>query len=302
MGQTDSKNRKKEEDDPVPGNVRIGRGCTSSESKQPKTLSDNYETMQQLTEGLRKAGLEKANLLIAIDFTKSNLWQGKKTFGGKSLHTIAACEGEYTGSAELNPYEYVLTVAGEQIEEFDDDKIFPTCIFGHRSAEGRYLKPLTVNGKDPKGVSEVLQVYREAVSQHDLSGGTMFEPVINWAMTYAQDGEYHILVIIGDGCIDDKNATKKALAKACKVPLSVIFVGVGDGSDPEGADKWATMRDLDDNPSGELDNWQSVYLTHLSKNSENPGVNLALNMFMEVPEQFLFFKKKGLIGKRENEN
>ena len=309
MGQNSGKNIPIGSGHQISGNhIPIGSsqqisGNLGSQNSIPKTLSDNYETMQQLTQALRRAGLEKANLLIAIDFTKSNIWQGKETFEGKCLHDVAICEGEYTGSGVLNPYEYVLTVAGEQIEEFDDDKIFPTCIFGHRSAEGQYLKPLKVNGKDPQGVSEVLQAYRQAVSENALSGGTMFEPIINWAMKYARDGEYHILVIIGDGCIEDKIATKKALARAGSVPLSVIFVGVGDGSDPENKeDKWATMRDLDDNPSGDLDNWQSVYLTHLSKNSENPGVNLARNMFMEIPEQFAYFKRKGMIGKKENEN
>jgi hypothetical protein len=48
---------------------------------------------------LRRAGLESSNLVVAIDFTKSNQWTGEKSFGGRCLHDI-----DPSGYV-LNPYQ-----------------------------------------------------------------------------------------------------------------------------------------------------------------------------------------------------
>lgn len=301
---------------------------------QTITIKDSFETQEQFTNALRKAGLEKCNLLIAIDFTKSNEWQGKNSFDGKCLHSLPLSneqpppysDGSYQPikrsesfartlsfqpehadkSKELlksmNPYQYVLSVAGTQLESFDEDKIIPTCIFGYQKADKSepYAKIISVEeGKDCKGINQVLEAYENSVRNNGLSGGTLFAPIINWARNIViTTGEYHILVIIGDGCIDDFEETRKELQLASKHPLSVIFVGVGDGSDPDKRDKWETMRKLDDEPLGNVDNWQSVYLANIKESldkSPHPDVDLAVQMFMEIPEQYKYFKSKGLI-------
>lgn len=51
-------------------------------------ILDQYSTFKEVTEALRQAGLESSNLIFAIDFTMSNMQQGRKTFGGRSLHMI----------------------------------------------------------------------------------------------------------------------------------------------------------------------------------------------------------------------
>jgi len=48
---------------------------------------------------IRKAGLESSQLIIGVDFTKSNLWTGQESFAGKSLHDC------FTGKP--NPYQEV---------------------------------------------------------------------------------------------------------------------------------------------------------------------------------------------------
>ena len=331
-------------------------GCKWSEQthQSPRTLDqrgdskrifDQYETGEQFTQALRQAGLEKCNLLFAIDFTKSNQYQGEQTFGKKCLHHLSTLPIETEnktpgeeGNAyvpiqiqrpeglqrsqsfarslsfepneidasrdlmkQLNPYQYVLSVAGKQLEQFDDDKLIPLCIFGHqRKTEDPYVQQLFHEGRICHGISEVISEYESAVKNFGLSGDTQFTPVLDWAQQIvSKTMEYHILIIIGDGCINDLESTRQKLKELSKIPLSVVFVGVGDGSNPKDPkDKWRDMRILDDEPLGNVDNWQSVYLANLLpdlERSSHPDVDLAVQMFMEIPDQYSYFKKKGLI-------
>lgn len=286
----------------------MGALLSTPEAQRAKAIRDKYETMEQFSQALRAAGLEKCNMLVAIDFTKSNTWQGAKTFDGRSLHHINSYRpvtyqsvSAPSAPEELNPYQYVLKVAGAQLDKFDDDGNIPTIIFGHaRAPNENYIREINCRLNTPCfKMNEVLQAYEFAAQHCEMSGGTRFSPVIDWAANIAHiTGEYHILLIIGDGCIEDLHETRLALARACQTPLSIVFVGVGDGSDPNDSDKWKSMRVLDDHPTGAVDNWQSVYLANIQKvldKSRHPDVDLAVNMFMEIPDQYLYFKRNGLI-------
>ncbi|GJW25712.1 hypothetical protein Tco_0039523 [Tanacetum coccineum] len=39
-------------------------------------IPDNYSSLEQVTKALRESGLESSNLILGIDFTKSNEWTG----------------------------------------------------------------------------------------------------------------------------------------------------------------------------------------------------------------------------------
>jgi hypothetical protein len=84
--------------------------------------ADKYTTTDQVTEALRKSGLESSNLIIGIDYTASNDSQGYKTFGGKSLHHITL--------DQYNPYQKVIKMLGETLEKFDEDRMIPVFGFG----------------------------------------------------------------------------------------------------------------------------------------------------------------------------
>lgn len=306
-----------------------------------KAIGNNFETKEQLVQAIRDAGLEQFNLLIAIDFTHSNTWQGAKTFGGKSLHdlhvdtpvqsqyqpaklvdpddppvyrqasigrTLTFGKGmpniqemkEYMNT--LNPYQYVMSVAGNQLNSFDDDGYIPTIIFGHaRDSKDPYYKEISSSERGCYKIDDVIASYEKAVSTYGLSGPTKFAPIIEWGIqkVRSSNNSYHILLIIGDGVIDDYNNTVQALQQASKYPLSIVFCGVGDGSNPDHpADKWAKMRILDDAPTGDVDNWQSVYIANMQKQlaiSHHPDLDLVTHMMMEIPEQYAYFKSKGMI-------
>jgi len=71
-------------------------------------MDDLCPNCAQVILEIRKAGLESSQLIIGVDFTKSNLWTGQDSFKGKSLHDC------YTGGP--NPYQEVLDIMGRTLE------------------------------------------------------------------------------------------------------------------------------------------------------------------------------------------
>jgi hypothetical protein len=49
-------------------------------------IPDQYETWDQLSDALQAQNIEGVQMVIGIDYTQSNEWQGKRTFGGRCLH------------------------------------------------------------------------------------------------------------------------------------------------------------------------------------------------------------------------
>jgi E3 ubiquitin-protein ligase RGLG len=74
---------------------------------------DQFHSVEEVQRALRTAGLESSNLIIGVDFTKSNVWTGAKTFGNKCLHSVER--------GKLNPYQAAISMLGETLSAFDDD-------------------------------------------------------------------------------------------------------------------------------------------------------------------------------------
>uniref|UniRef100_A0A0E0JTX5 RING-type domain-containing protein n=1 Tax=Oryza punctata TaxID=4537 RepID=A0A0E0JTX5_ORYPU len=254
---------------------------------QPKFIPDNYSSVDEVTAALREAGLESSNLILGIDFTKSNEWSGRYSFGRKSLHAI---------SATPNPYEQAISIIGRTLSPFDDDNLIPCFGFGDASTHDQSVFSFYQDSRSCCGFEEVLERYRQIVPHLNLSGPTSFAPLIYAAISVVENSnwQYHVLVIIADGQVTTSNtkdgklspqeqATIQAIVDASYYPLSIVMVGVGDGP-------WDAMQHFDDCiPDRAFDNFQFVNFTEImstSKDMPKKEAAFALAALMEIPSQY----------------
>ncbi|ELP94484.1 copine, putative [Entamoeba invadens IP1] len=248
-------------------------------------VKDNYHSMEELQDGLRAAGLESSNLIIGVDFTKSNTWTGKNSFKGYCLHSIF--------ENGMNPYQRVIDIIGRTMEPFDDDNLIPVYGFGDVNTTDKSVFSFKVNDQPCNGFQEVLQRYNEITPNVRMSGPTNFAPLINKAVQIVQQTkQYHILLIIADGQVDAERATKTAIENASNYPLSIVTIGVGDGP-------FDKMEDFDDKLGGsKFDNFNFVNFNKVvcGPRVENPDIAFATAAMNEVPTQYLLCKKLGYLN------
>ncbi|XP_030543675.1 E3 ubiquitin-protein ligase RGLG3 isoform X1 [Rhodamnia argentea] len=251
-------------------------------------FGDNFSSLDQVTTALRDAGLESSNLILGIDFTKSNEWSGRYSFGRRSLHAIGNTP---------NPYEQAISIIGRTLSPFDEDELIPCFGFGDASTHDQSVFSFYRDHRYCHGFEEVLARYREIVPHLKLSGPTSFAPIVDAAIDIVakSNGQYHVLVIIADGQVTrspdlppgrfspQEQATVNSIVAASQYPLSIILVGVGDGP-------WDAMKQFDDNiPRRAFDNFQFVNFTKIM--SENTDTSkketaFALAALMEIPFQY----------------
>ena len=58
---------------------------TSREIQHFQKIPDRFNTIAEVQKALRQAGLEACQLIVGIDFTKSNTWTGEISFNGNLL-------------------------------------------------------------------------------------------------------------------------------------------------------------------------------------------------------------------------
>ncbi|XP_011034031.1 PREDICTED: E3 ubiquitin-protein ligase RGLG2-like isoform X1 [Populus euphratica] len=267
-------------------------------------IADNYQTLDQVTAALAQAGLESSNLIVGIDFTKSNEWTGARSFNRRSLHDIGNVQ---------NPYEQAISIIGRTMSAFDEDNLIPCFGFGDASTHDQDVFSFFPEERFCNGFEEVLTRYKEIVPNLRLAGPTSFAPVIEMAITIVEQGggQYHVLLIIADGQVTrsvdthhgqlspQERRTIDAIVKASEYPLSIILVGVGDGP-------WEMMREFDDNiPARAFDNFQFVNFTEImSKNvsQSRKEAEFALAALMEIPSQYKATIELGLLGNHHRGN
>ena len=74
-------------------------------------IADKFNTYDDVEKELRLAGLESANIIIGIDFTKSNEWNGNLSFNQQNLHTLT------DNDVILNPYQESIIAITSSMKE-----------------------------------------------------------------------------------------------------------------------------------------------------------------------------------------
>ncbi|KAL5811546.1 hypothetical protein ACOSQ4_028114 [Xanthoceras sorbifolium] len=262
-------------------------------------IPDNFTTLDQVTAALREAGLESSNLILGIDFTKSNEWTGKASFNNRSLHAIGDTP---------NPYEKAISIIGKTLAPFDEDNLIPCFGFGDATTHDQEVFSFHSDHTPCNGFEEVLACYRNIVPNLRLSGPTSYAPVVDAAIDIVEKtgGQYHVLVIIADGQVTrsvntndgelspQEEKTIQSIVNASSHPLSIVLIGVGDGP-------WEDMQRFDDKiPAREFDNFQFVNFTSIMSKNKTPAEKetaFALAALMEIPIQYKAAFEFGILGR-----
>ena len=222
---------------------------------------------------------ESSQLIIAVDYTKSNEWTGKHSFGGRCLHDISP--------GAVNPYEQVISIVGRTLSSFDDDGLISAVGFGDATTQDSSVFSFFPGGHPAHGVEALQSRYRELTPHVKLAGPTSFAPAIYEAMkiTAASGCQFHILILIADGQVTrpsdmpagymsrQEDATVKAIVSASSLPLSIIMVGVGDGP-------WEVMQEFDVSDE-QLFEYKELFLTiNMTMLSHSLTLFLTINMTM----------------------
>eukprot|EP00003_Mantamonas_plastica_P022359 TRINITY_DN377_c1_g1_i1.p1 TRINITY_DN377_c1_g1~~TRINITY_DN377_c1_g1_i1.p1 ORF type:complete len:598 (-),score=163.85 TRINITY_DN377_c1_g1_i1:1692-3449(-) len=235
-----------------------------------------------------KAGLE-ISLMVAIDFTASN---GDRLYSG-SLH--------YQNPYQPNDYQKAIVAVGELVANYDSDKLFPVYGFGAKYRNPKDPKaapavshcfPANLNDEDPNcnGVQGILDAYYTAVNNVTFFGPTNFSPILQKAIDAAK-GEpnvYHVVLILTDGVITDRDKAIDKIVEASTLPISIIIVGIGSAS-------FTDMDILDGDNEGLIDSNGTrasrdiVQFVSFRDFIHAPTAKLAQEVLAEIPEQLVSF-------------
>ena len=133
-------------------------------------------------------GLE-LNFMVAIDFTGSN----GNPYQPSSLHyanPAMFAQGQFNQYSPIlsltRRYERAIAMIGNVIEFYDNDRMFPVYGFGACipvSTNANHCFALNFNVTNPEvpGVAGVMDVYHSVLTRVQLSGPTLFAPVLSKA-------------------------------------------------------------------------------------------------------------------------
>ena len=244
------------------------------------------------------AGIKLA-ISIGIDFTASN---GNPLNYG-SLHSI---HGNF-----LNDYEKAISSCGVIVGHFDYDQIYPVFGFGailNSSYSNSTSMCFNLNFSEKPEIDRldtVLKFYHDCIGQKKLtfSGPSYFSPLIRNVINRINKNnlfEYHVLMILTTGVIDDLQQTIDLLVEACELPFSVIIVGIGNG-DFTNMEKLDGDETLLSSSSGKKRIRDIVQFVPFNK-YENDPKKLSMEVLAELPRQLVeFYYLKNLTIDQINE-
>ena len=184
-----------------------------------------------------------------------------------------------TALETLNPARRVHVVGfGDTWTE--DHSVF--CVKRRAAGEqgASVIKDLAADCQPCHGVGEVMAAYKGCLGATVKSGPTSVVPLIDAVIEQVKKArKYTFVFVIGDGALTDKAANASAVVRASNYPISISFVGVGDGP-------WDVMREFDDElPHRAFDNFQHTDFDSKMKECGNNPLRFATLALQEAPEQ-----------------
>ena len=192
------------------------------------SIREKISFLDYLKNGVRVA------LDIGIDFTGSN--------GHPDDEISYHCRLE--NQEQRNPYERAILSCANIMAKYDYDQLFPVYGFGAIiNGEDRASMCFNINFKEDPNiqyVDNIIKEYYECLNRIEFSYPTYFAPLINKIINEIKKEEdileYHVLMILTDGIIDDYQDTVDALVEGSFLPLSVIIIGIGNANFKEMVD------------------------------------------------------------------
>lgn len=258
-----------------------------------RAFADRFETLEDVNVGLRDSGVESIEMIVAVDFTKSNQTNGTKTFGGLSLHDVS---GRVT-----NPYLDAINTLACTLKDHIDTGFIEGIGFGDINCKADRVfdlnQPNRFATRSAIKIEHLSKTYANVASKVRMSGPTSFSPAFDYAIQRCKDrpNQFFLLVIVTDGeTLFPKDDAKK-LCELSKYPVSVICIGVGDGGVQGKA--WKLMEEFDDGiKERDFDNFQFVNFNDFS-NHPNKQVEFAKAALMEVPDQYMAMKSRRMFNR-----
>lgn len=261
-------------------------GLSREEVHDFAAFRDRFSTFSEVSTAMRRAGLPDIHVIVGIDFSASNEWQGRRTFRGESLHAVRP--------GTQNPYQRALASLGSALGPLLHGNPVPAFGFGDAVTRDADIFPLIESGAPCLDFNDLMCAYTHTARKVQLSGPTSYAPLVQKAQEIAINSrEFHVLLLLTDGQLSSAGETssRKAIVAASQVaPLSLVVVALGDGPCP------ALVCWDDGLPERRFDNLQLVRHAEVTRGCRHPDAALALHALMEVPDQYRTAVQLGLLN------
>ena len=237
------------------------RGPSGSQRFVPRQVQE----LREVQEFLHESDVGEVQLMIGIDFAGSNDWNGHKTFGGRSLHAVdagvptpyeAAIRAICKTMAVFDDDDNTIPCYGFGDHRSTGDSDDDAKAAAKPSVFSLQPDDTPCNGRDSDDVADdIADSYQRAVRSGLQLGKPKidkrtFAPIVNKAVEIMNEkrdspeffDQLHVLVILTDGEVHRDEGlpatewslqeleTVKAIQQASHLPLSIVVIGVGDGT------------------------------------------------------------------------
>lgn len=189
-------------------------GCTSSVYHDSR-----YKSSSEYVIDLEKSGaLKDLGMMVFIDSSKANNWNGKKSFDGKNLHDF---------NHKQTPYQEAFKIVSHLMNHNKDNEAeYPVYSYGSTKAD-QYKNNLDFAGIC-RNSAELDLIYQNIVDIPNQGEYGDINDAINESIRVVKDtSKYQVVVIFTCNDLEIYNDLAQ-LNESSLYPLSVVVIGVGD--------------------------------------------------------------------------